>query len=386
MADILDVSCDEAGHTGPDLLAKDQRYFAFSSVAISDTEASEIITKARTDHPVQMPELKASKLIRSKRGRELVSAVLTVCEGRSAVSVYDKVLALCCWLFEYIYEPVFQPEPWLLYEKNLHRFVAMYTWLWLMDPESDARAAIEQFQRYVRSRDPNDAPILFAAPRLPLSGDGSEHPFESVLRFAYGYRNIIIADNARLDTELPDGGRWTLDLSASSLWSHLNHWGASGKALRVHCDESKPLQAFVGEFTGDDRDPGIRRARKKGYEGQLGWQLAEPISFVDSRTHPGVQLADIVAGAAMAVLQNRGRPEFEQLSDRLEPLIHPESILPDKDVIDPETRSAMVNAVVLYGLATRAERSSNPSENLRTIYRLAESSWVRGEFGGGKRR
>ena len=58
MSDILDIACDEAGHTGPDLLHKDQRFFAFSSVAISDVEAFEIVSKARTDHPVQMPELK----------------------------------------------------------------------------------------------------------------------------------------------------------------------------------------------------------------------------------------------------------------------------------------------------------------------------------------
>jgi hypothetical protein len=38
---------------------------------------------------------------------------------------------------------------------------------------------------------------------------GTEHPFETILRFAYGYRDIIIADNAKLRTELPDGGRWT---------------------------------------------------------------------------------------------------------------------------------------------------------------------------------
>jgi hypothetical protein len=59
----------------------------------------------------------------------------------------------------------------------------------------------------------------------PLGESGDEHPFEIVLRFAHGYREIIIADNARLNTVLPDAGRWALDLSASALWSHLNHWG-----------------------------------------------------------------------------------------------------------------------------------------------------------------
>lgn len=68
------------------------------------------------------------------------------------------------------------------------------------------------------------------------------------------------------------------------------------------------------------------------------------------------------------------------MTDRLEPLIHRESILPDTEVIDLKTRAAMVNAVVLYGLATRAERGSDPSENLETIYRMAEAGLVRDEF------
>jgi hypothetical protein len=81
MSEILDISCDEAGHTGPDLLQKDQRMFAFSSVAISDADAFEIIRKARVDHPVQMPELKASKLLATGRGRKLI--IFVDCYGRS---------------------------------------------------------------------------------------------------------------------------------------------------------------------------------------------------------------------------------------------------------------------------------------------------------------
>ena len=100
MPDILNIACDEAGHTGPGLLQKDQRIFAFGSVAITDAEAFEIIRKARTDHPVQMPELKASKLLASERGRKLIAALLEALEGRYVVSVNDKLLALCGWFFE----------------------------------------------------------------------------------------------------------------------------------------------------------------------------------------------------------------------------------------------------------------------------------------------
>lgn len=380
MSDILDIACDEAGHTGPDLLHKDQRFFAFSSVAISDVEAFEIVSKARTDHPVQMPELKASKLLASQRGRKLIDALLNAVEGRYVVSVSEKLLALCGWLFEYIYEPVYQDDPRLLYQKNFHRFVAMYTWLWMTDASSEAERAISQFQKYMRSRDPADAPFLFDNPRPLLTEQGTEHPFESVLRFAYGYRDIIIADNLRLNTELPDSGRWTLDLSASGLWSHLNYWSRNGKLLSVHCDTSKPLEAIAAQFTGDDDDPGIRRARAKHNPEPLGWKLLEPVAFVDSRDHPAIQLADVIAGTTVALFANNLPQGCDEIVESISRHGHEHSILPDMDVINPANRSAAVNALILYDLAKRAERHGDPYENLEAMYHFAEVSWVRGDY------
>lgn len=348
---------------------------------MSDSEAFEIIQKVRTAYPVQMPELKASRLLASERGRKLVAALLDAIEGRYVITVHDKLLALCGWFFEYIYEPVYQDNPRLLYEKNLHRFVAMYTWLWMTDAGSEAKTAIEQFQNFMRSRNPEDAPFLFDNPRPPLSEQGTEHPFESVLRFAYGYRDIITADNARLNTIMPDAGRWTLDLSASGLWSHLNHWGQTGKLLSVRCDASKPLKAIAAEFTGDDNDPGIRQARLKHNPEPLGWKLLEPVAFVDSRNHPAVQLADVVAGTS-TVLFGSGLPEgCEQIVESISRHGHAHLILPNMDIIDPATRSAAVNALILYDLAKRAERHTDPHENLEAMYHHAEVSWVRDDYG-----
>lgn len=374
----MDIFCDEAGHTGPDLLSPDQRFFAFSSIAIPDAEAAEIIRKARINHPVQMRELKASSLMHTERGRALVAAVLAECEGRYAVNVFEKLLALCCWMFEYIYEPVLQDDPWLLYEKNLHRFVAMYTWLWLNDASSDARAVVEQFQNYIRSLDPAEAPILFGTPR-PAAHE-NEHPFEPVRRFAYGYREIIVADNARLRRELPEAGRWTLDLSTSALWSHLNHWGSHGKPLRVRCDESKPLRANAVALTGDENDLGIHRARRKGYTGKLGWSLAEPIGFVDSGSHLGIQIADIIAGATVFTARNR-TPEFAGLIDALGRHVLPDTILPDMDIVNPATCSAKVSSFILFHLSMRAAGRQNPHDGLQEMYRAAELACARGEFG-----
>ena len=378
MDKILDIACDEAGHTGPDLLNRDQRIFVFSSVAIGDDEAYEIIAKARADSPVAMPELKASKLLKSERGRKLITDCFASANGRYAVNTHDKLLALCGWFFEYIYEPVYQDNPRLLYEKNLHRFVAMYAYLWFSDAGSEAKSAIEQFQRYMRSLDPNDAPCLFDRPRPPLTEDGTEHPFESVLRFAYGYRDIIIADNARLGTTLPEGARWTLDLSTSALWSHLNHWGARGMPLCVRCDASKPLHANAANIRGDATDPGIHRARMTGHEGRLGWTFAEPIAFCDLRNHPSIQLADVIAGTTFALASGLLPQGCEEIIQSINQHGLADLIWPDADIIDPKNRSAAVNSLMLYDLAKRAERLANPYENLDLMYHLTEVEWTKG--------
>ena len=380
MSEILEVACDEAGHTGPDLLDKDQRMFAFASVAISDSEAFDIIAKARRDNPVQMPELKATKLLASERGRRLVMSLFNAIDGRYVVNVNDKLLALCAWFFEYIYEPVYQRDLRLLRHKKFPHFVAMFSYLWMSDKGSGARDAIEQFQRYMRSRDPADAPFLFDNPRPPLTENGTEHPFESVLRFAYGYRDIIIADNASINLLPPDRGRWALDLSASGLWSHLNHWGRTGKLLSVRCDTSKPLESIAAQLTGDGNDPGIAEARRNGNREPLGWKLLEPIAFANSRDHPAIQLADVVAGTAVALFSDRLPPGCDAIVNSIARHGHPHSILPDMDVIDLKNRSAAVNALIAYDLAKRAERHGDPYENLEAMYHFAEVSWASGDY------
>jgi hypothetical protein len=161
----------------------------------------------------------------------------------------------------------------------------MVAWCWFNAAEGAAREAIQQFQKYMRSKNENDAPLLFNQKTLSRAqAYSADDQFELILRFARGYRDVILADNSQIAVELPEAGRWVLDLSATSLWSHLNHWGKRGQPLSVFCDASKPLQASVTQYTGDEDDPGIKRARMMhDYRKPLGWKLAEPIAFVDSR-------------------------------------------------------------------------------------------------------
>ncbi|WP_309668010.1 DUF3800 domain-containing protein [Tabrizicola sp.] len=371
------LACDEAGHTGPDLLAKDQRYFAFASVSITDEDAWALIAEARKAYPVQMPELKASKLMGSNQGRRLVSHIVQGIEGKFAINAHDKLLALCGWVFEYIFEPVYQDNPRIFYQKDFHRFIAMFCYLWFSDENSEAAKALAQFQAYMRSKDIKQAPILF-----DFSGEQTvpqPHPFELIRRFATGHKETIAKDNATIEQLTSDRGVWTLDLSASGLWSHLNHWGKMKQPLSVLCDDSKPLRAIAADLAGVGLEAAIDRAKALFGHHELGWEFEKPLEFVDSRAHPSVQIADILASTTVHCFSN-GLPDgMEATGEILDAGMLKDSIFPDFDRVDLGKKEAMVQYAVLYELAATAEGRGTGAP-IEVYYELAEQGVASGDL------
>ncbi len=373
----MHIACDEAGHTGPDLLASAQRYFAFASVNISNDEAWTLITEARKAYPVQMPELKASKLMGSNQGRRLVAHMVEKLDGRFAISASDKALALCGWVFEYIFEPVYKDDPIVLYRKDFHRFIAMFCYICFMNQRSAAREALFQFQAFMRSKDIRDAPMLFEFKGGPITEQAD--PFESIQRFATGHRLAIAKDIASIEKHSSDKGKWALDLSASALWSHLNHWGRKKKPLIVVCDDSKPLRAREADLDGTDRNSVIARVEALVGEGDLGWELERAIEFVDSRAHPSVQLADILAGTVVFICSN-GLPDgMASTGEVLDKGMLRDSIFPDIELVKFENDKAKADFVVLLGLAATAE-GLDPWAPAEFFYEMAEQGLASGEL------
>ena len=165
-----------------------QPYFAYASVDLQLDEATSIVKDLRSRHHLQMAELKAAKLLKRPRGREIIAEVLEQIEGRYIATVYDKRLSLAAKFFEYIYEPVLQRNNMLFYRHNLHRFVATYLYMQMVASGEGAEELAVQFEKFMRSLDPADAPALF--------GSGDDQHFNMllgpILRFARGY-NVVIA-------------------------------------------------------------------------------------------------------------------------------------------------------------------------------------------------
>jgi hypothetical protein len=371
------LACDEAGFTGPDLLAKDQRYFAFASVNISDDEAWMLIDNARKAYPVQMPELKASRLMGSNQGRRLISHLVESLSGRFAISAHDKLLALCGWVFEYVFEPVFQDDPRIFYEKEFHLFIAMYCYLWFQSDDPEVETTLAEFQDMMRSKDLAKAPSLFASANQNTKKQ--QHPFELIRRFATAHRKTIAKEVLEVQEHASDNGTWTLDLSASGLWSHLNHWGQYKEPLAVVCDESKPLKSIAAKLDGDVMDAVMRRARMVKPDSTLGWQMSEPVKFADSRAHPSVQLADILASTVVYCYTNGMPKGFDVTAHILDAGMLKDSIFPDYERVKLDNDPVKVHYAVLTELVARAE-GGGTDYPIESYFKFAKRAIASGEL------
>jgi hypothetical protein len=353
------ISCDEAGFTGDNLLNPEQPFFSYASHDLTLSEAESVVRHVRAKHPVQMPELKAAKLLRSPRGRALLKEVLRELEGRYIVSLYDKRYSLAGKLFEYLFEPVLQSNNALFYRHGFHRFVAMFFFM-LMHDKSIERLAHE-FEAFMRSLNPADAPNLFGS-------QGANPMIEQILRFVRGY-NVSIAREARSLTS----GKWILDLTGSAIASHLAAWGEHHPLIEVVCDDSKPLRALTGSFDVMINRPYTVRVNMFGKRRTLTWNMSKPMAFTSSASHSGVQIADLLAGVTLAI--PGGGPEMHEFGEMVQDHRHDDCILPDFDILDLNRAEAAVNWLVLEDLAYRADNGLDPLFGMERVFEMGKRSF-----------
>ena len=111
-----------------------------------------------------MPELKATRLLKTERGRDLLHDVLEQVEGRYIASIIDKRLSLMAKLFEYIYEPALQSNNLIFYRNNFHKFVANFLYFGLYNEPLEGLAG--EFEAFISSLDPARADVAGVCARI----------------------------------------------------------------------------------------------------------------------------------------------------------------------------------------------------------------------------
>lgn len=363
------ISCDEAGYTGPKLLDDNQPYFAYAAIDLTPQEAGDIVKSTRVKYHIQAPELKASLLRKRDSWPDIALDILGPLEGRVMVVAADKRLNLAGKTFEYIFEPVLEKQSALFYHYDLHRFLMNALHRVFFKLNEPVPALAEELQAFMKSFNPADAPTVFAAG----GQDGeTDEILDCVLRFARGYAKVIAEQSEPLQKEVNPVGKWTLDLTTTCLFGLILHgWGHHYESLDVLCDDSKPLQAmshiFAG-FVGSTKSaeligPGSTTATIKA-------NLANPLRFGSSAQNPTLQIADIVAGATVDLLQHQKDPAYDKLAHWLLPHFHPHTMLPDDDFIDLQQPKPRMNLAALKELARRADAGEDPLEGMDEFYEV----------------
>jgi hypothetical protein len=137
----------------------------------------------------------------------------------------------------------------------------------------------------------------------------------------------------------------------------------------VACDQSKPLQAQAEVFDVMIGRTDALRFDLGDRSSAASWNMAAPISFVASRSHAGVQLADLIAGVAAALPTGK---LGAGLADQVRGHLLADCIYPDMDFLDLGSDAA-VNFMVLEELATRADERADPLEGMAEFYAAARA-------------
>lgn len=353
----MTVFCDESGFTGPNLFLDPQRYFVCASVAMPHEQAAEVVAKTRRDFRVGAAELKYEKLSGTACGIRAVRWLLETYAPNAAIFYADKRYAAAGKFFEYTFEPVLRPLKGLFYGIGFHRFASNLSFFGSQAGQPAARELIEDGQNLIRYKCPD---ALVRLLREPLHRPGGDDPFTSIAAFCWAYRDQILHEIALLDAD-EVATTWTMDVSDTALLMLLQHWGQDGAELDVHCDESKPLQASterVTELAAADQADSFRTSVLTP-RGPV--RLSRPIAFAESKgVVVGIQLADVVAGAARHLLLKPDDPVSKEWRAILPRRMVQGCIFAEPNSVDVREPEVVLNLWVLRELGERARRRLDP--------------------------
>lgn len=353
------IFCDETGFTGPDLLNPDQKYFGYASVCMEEQEAFALIDRIRAKHPLQMPEWKGSKMLKTQRGREAALAIFEAVRDRSITTVVDKRFALAGKLFEYIFEPTIAAYSEPLYQAGFHKFVANLLYIHLRANVSPVEDLLIAFQEGVRS---NDLSRLTSALAARGSSAGAHQFADAIARYTRANAKVIRKEIAKTGISLHD--KWGLDLTTTCLSGLLGLWADRNVALDLVLDDSKPLIDWwdvakdLYEIRPGPIKPGgpEEYVTVEGMRSRVHFPLAAAPTFASSKVTPGLQIADVVAAVISDAFQHKDVLTNQDLLQEALAVgaIDERCIFPDFSYVDPKRPAVQANQQRLWELIHRS--------------------------------
>lgn len=357
----LTVYLDESGFTGNNLLDEAQPIFIVSAVAISVEEATKLVAEVSKEFSLTAKEIKGSKLCGFARGRQAILKLLELLKGRYRFIAMNKRYAAACKVFEYLVEPTISDCSWFFYQKRFHYFVADAVYY---QTKSDYKEILTGLATAIRERNPEK---MYEALDGNTGPAGKVTVLDLLKELAVNNRELIVDEFKTLQGL--DQARWVMDLSSTALFSLLCTWAEEGRPLDVHCDESKPLASAAPSFSARIGAKSEVIEMPFGDKRRL-FSLEKEIALERSDAVPGLQLADAVASAAAAVLNNPKSDFGKKAGALLDDYMDPSSMFPSSRSFTEEERGRLADLLVL--MAKSRSQGMSPCAKLDDIISKAK--------------
>lgn len=350
MTEAKAIYFDESGYTGNNLLSPDQPAFVYASVAIDPSDAAALHSEMFSRFRIKAKELKGKNLLRYERGREAILWLLNECKDIACIVVANKKFALAGKFFEYIFEPVLRANNSLFYAVGFHRFIANLLYILFESKDGYAEDILGEFETLMRTQDPD------VLERLLTPADQAikfSDPLGQILTFSLCHRGKI-KDEIKDLSEVNGVSRWALELTTTSLFWMLSFWSERFDLMEVYCDKSQPLDTNRQLFdTMIGRQDRIYMKLGSQPERALTYNLAGPITLLDSQQSPGIQIADVLSSSIAFALKNPDNELSKKWLELAESMFSPFCILPDIKAVNLRERDPYINALILHELVDR---------------------------------
>lgn len=328
--EAVEISCDESGSEGQKLIGGNTDVFAHASVRMNMTAAVECVRGMRERAPSPALEYKAFLILRPKHRGALVwllgeSGPLL---GKAAVHLIDKRFLVVSKVVDLLFEDAVYAPSLGLYQSP--RAKAMAGTLYREGPrvfgpgrwESVLVACNDLLRtrngREAQTRTAVESADAFMRTVGALRGPGTT--VSEIVELIWRARPYVYALRERLVTE--PGMIPPLDLLLPAVIRAVARWSEDGRPVAVvHDRQTAFTDARVAQLKAllNASQPTVLRSAPRG-------RLAG-LTFVDSRSDPRIQVADVLAGAARKIasdaLEGHGDAELTAL---LRPYLDPSSI------------------------------------------------------------
>lgn len=307
---IPKVFFDEAGSTGSNITNSDQPYFVLSSVCFTDEELALIKKAVAFDDELHFVRIKGRW-----DGRDAVRRLLRhplIDENHVTFQIVDKSFVTYALMVDMLIEPFFKfrlNENLYKGRSNVIMANCLYTFAEnAADKDGTIKAYVHNlkggFEKMMREQTKESIEEFYETVYIlcSMTSDG----FQDILSW-------MLPSQDMLDMVLTEDKKYCLDITLSSLLVLTDHWHNKFKSkIDVVSDDSKQLSA--------KRDLLNQLLSIEGYQ-TVGYdtrKLTFPpqinsLSFVDSKTSYGVQIADLVASIVFfAYTGSKGLGEFQE--------------------------------------------------------------------------